>query len=155
MPSCAYEYTCTVQAPECTMNTVLLLLNSSSHCLPNFCQKFTRGFPVFTKSGVPVLTADWYWYHPCSCALCGLPKVYSWIATVYLNSELRFPVFTLYFGWVCTKIKRTVVARRFGCWKKLSRLRYLSRSLRVMRCAARAAPESGQRSCTNFGQFTY
>ena len=41
-----------------------------------------------------VLTADWYWYHPCSCALCGLPKVYSWIPTVYLNSELRFPVFT-------------------------------------------------------------
>ena len=88
--------------------TVLFILGklSSSHCLPNFCQKFTRRFPVFTKSGenlsihalrahyVAVLTADWYWYHPCSCALCGLPKVYSWIPTVYLNSELRFPVFT-------------------------------------------------------------
>ena len=33
--------------------TVLLILTklSSSHCLPNFCQKFTRRFPVFTKSG--------------------------------------------------------------------------------------------------------
>ena len=31
-----------------------MILNklSSSHCLPNFCQKFTRRFPVFTKSGV-------------------------------------------------------------------------------------------------------
>ena len=37
-----------------TSSTVLLLLStlSSSHCLPNFCQKFTRRFPVFTKSGV-------------------------------------------------------------------------------------------------------
>ena len=85
-----------VQAQTCTVLLILTKL-SSSHCLPNFCQKFTRRFPVFTKSGEncsTVLTADWYWYHPCSCALCGLPKVYSWIPTVYLNSELRFPVFT-------------------------------------------------------------
>ena len=54
-----------------------------------------------------VLTADWYWYHPCSCALCGLPKVYSWIPTVYLNSELRFPVFTQ--AGCLLKSKRTVV----------------------------------------------
>ena len=28
-----------------------LSIHSSSHCLPNFCQKFTTRFPVFTKSG--------------------------------------------------------------------------------------------------------
>ena len=44
--------------------TVLLILTklSSSHCLPNFCQKFTRRFLVFTKSGVNLSIHALLWY---------------------------------------------------------------------------------------------
>ena len=57
-------------------------------------RKFKYSCTARTLCSISTDTGNSYWYHPCSCALCGLPKVYSWIPTVYLNSELRFPVFT-------------------------------------------------------------
>ena len=82
----------------------------------SFYLKYTLKFPLFTKllpkvyQTIPGVYQKWRKFkYSCTartlcsistdtgnsyCALCGLPKVYSWIPTVYLNSELRFPVFT-------------------------------------------------------------
>ena len=69
-------------------------------------RKFKYSCTARTLCSISTDTGNSYWYHPCSCALCGLPKVYSWIPTVYLNSELRFPVFTL--AGCVLRIKMTV-----------------------------------------------